>query len=148
MSNSRWLFIILGVVAAVVVVVKLRGIDWRPERAIQISYRTLPAPAPGAVEPVVFLFDRQRQFTAISVFRESEIRTNKYALAVWELVSDTASAPLTHLHYGAAIPGMKPRYAGVGAEPLAPDTAYRIVLRAGKLKGERTFTLHPVTAGR
>ena len=146
--KSRWLYIVLAVVAAVVVVVKLRGIDWRPERAIQIGYRTLPAPGPGAVEPVVFLLDRQRQFTAVSVFRESEIRTNKYALAVWELVSDAASAPLTHFHYGAAIAGMKPRYAGWGAEKLAPDTAYRIVLHAGKLQGERTFTLHPTTAVR
>lgn len=146
--KSRWLYIVLAVVAAVVVVVKLRGIDWRPERAIQIGYRTLPAPGPGAVEPVVFLLDRQRKFTAVSVFRESEIRTNKYALAVWELVSDAASAPLTHFHYGAAIAGMKPRYAGVGAEKLDPATAYRIVLRAGKLQGERTFTLHPTTAAR
>jgi hypothetical protein len=63
-------------------------------------------------------------------------------------VSDGSSAPLTHLHYGSTIPGLKPRYAGVGAEKLAPGTQYRIVLRAGKIRGERTFSLHPVTAGR
>jgi hypothetical protein len=144
----RGLLIVLGVVAVAVGVVNLRRIDWRSSPTIQIGYRTLPAAAPGAVEPVVFLLDRAHRLTAVMVFRESEVRTNGHALAVWELVSDKTSAPLTHFHYGAAIPGMKQRYDGVGAERLAADTEYRIVLRAGKIRGERTFALHPVTAGR
>jgi hypothetical protein len=122
--------------------------DWRSSPTIQIAYRRLPAAAPGAVAPVVFLLDRAHRLTALAVFRESEVRTNRHALAVWELVGDPASVPLTHLHYGAAIAGMKPRYEGVGAEKLAADSEYRIVLHAGKRRGERTFTLAPAAAGR
>jgi hypothetical protein len=147
MKHRALILLLLGLVV-VIVLVNLRGTDWRGGRSIQIGHRALPAAAPGAVEPLVFLLDRQWELTAVTVFRESELRTNKYPLGVWELVADKASAPLTHLHYGAEIPGMKARYPGVGAEKLSPGTAYRIVLQAGKVRGERTFELPAVAPRR
>ncbi len=78
----------------------------------------------------------------MKVVRADEMATNKYPHALWHLVAETNSAPVTDFIYGAPISGMKPAVAGVVPEPLLPKVKYRIFVEAGKIKGVRDFEVH------
>jgi hypothetical protein len=117
--------------------------DWRGPTTIQIGYRTLPQPGPNAVEPLVFLLDRKWRLTSVRVVSADEARTNAHPRALWDLVSKDGSEPVTHLHYGADLPGMKPRYPGIKAEKLDPQHTYLVRLDGEGRHGEREFTLKP-----
>src|SRR5262245_7042476 len=43
---------------------------------------------------VLFLLNRETKLTSVRVVFASEIATNKYAPAIWELVSDSNSVPM------------------------------------------------------
>lgn len=117
--------------------------DWLGPDSIQISFRTLPAPAAGAVSPVVFLLDREWSFTALRVIAAADA-TNAAPVTLWDLVSTNGSARVTHVHYGAAPAGMTPRYPGESAKPLAAGIRYVIELESGKLRGRGEFVFTPV----
>ncbi|NJM55832.1 MAG: hypothetical protein HC841_08020 [Verrucomicrobiae bacterium] len=117
--------------------------DWLGPRSIQISLRSLPAPAAGAVSPLVFLFEREWSLTGIRVIAAADA-TNAAPPTLWDLVSTNGSAPVTYVHYGGSPAGMAPRYAGEAARPLIAGAAYVIELESGKLRGRREFTFQPV----
>ena len=79
--------------------------------------------------------------TSVKVVRSDENATNKYAHAVWHLIAETNTAPVSEFAYGRPIPGMKPKIPGTVAEPLQPNVDYHIIVEAGKIKGERDFRL-------
>ena len=138
--KQRLLLATLVVLIGTILLVNFVGMDWLPGRAIHIGVRPLAGIPAGGVEPLVFLLDRQCQLTGVKVVVASEARTNRYPHAVWELVSETNSAPLTHFIYGGAIAGMKPPYTNVPPERLDPNTAYRVIVQCGKIRAEREFT--------
>ena len=114
--------------------------DWFAEKKIQIKYRILPGHvAAGAVEPVMFYLEKEYPITSIKVITLADAATNKYPHALWELVPQSNSVPVTDFIYGENPAGMKPKIAGLAAEALAPNVKYRVFLETAKLKGEKDF---------
>ncbi|MEO6335656.1 MAG: hypothetical protein ABIP71_02395 [Verrucomicrobiota bacterium] len=114
--------------------------DWFAEKKIQIKYRILPGRgAAGGVEPIMFYLEKEYPITSIKVISLADAATNKYPHALWELVSQSNSVPVTDFIYGENPAGMKAKIAGLAAEALAPNGKYRIFLETTKLKGEKDF---------
>ena len=130
--------------------------DWFAHDGIQIYHRSRAA-RPGlfrrkkaptisgdsTIVPVFFGFDHRVKLTSVKVFPVSDIATNKYPHPVWHLVSDSNSVPTKDFVYGGAIPGMRPAVKGATADPLEPDTSYRLCIEAGQLKAEHEFVPMP-----
>jgi hypothetical protein len=146
--KQRLLIISLVALVGLMIALNFGRKDWLGPRDIQIGYRSLPSPGSNAVEPLVFLLDRRWQLTSVQVVLAEDAKTNAHPRALWDLVSHEGSQPVTYLHYGASLPGMTSRYAGVNAEKLSADTTYRIILQGKGRRGERDFTLKPGPGGR
>jgi hypothetical protein len=131
-------------VAMAVLLAVLYGVfftDWFRGGEIQIRYRSLPdrkKPVRG-VQPVTFYLDKEYPLTAIKVFSADEAKTNRYPPLLWHMVPETNAAPVDLFIYGRRVKGMKPAIARTTAEPLQPNTTYRIVVESGKLRGEQDF---------
>ncbi|HEX4646077.1 MAG TPA: hypothetical protein VH598_10745 [Verrucomicrobiae bacterium] len=97
--------------------------------------------ATDAVVPhaITFGMDREYKLTEVKVVPVSDLETNKYAHAVWDLVSKTNSHPTRGFTYGTNIRGMRPAVDGAKPEPLEPNVTYRLFVQAGSLKGEHDF---------
>ena len=121
----------------------LRRKDWRGPESIQISYRMMPAPGPGAVAAVTFLFEREWALTSVRLIARADA-SNPSPATLWDLVGEKKSSPVTFLHYGAPLPGMRSRYPGDAPKPLKPGVKYRLLVESGDLRGERDFTYQPV----
>ncbi|HEV2393976.1 MAG TPA: hypothetical protein VG146_16610 [Verrucomicrobiae bacterium] len=126
--------------------------DWFAKDNIQIIHRSRPARgrfargnnrATAAVEPITFGFDRKLKLTSLKVIPLSDIETNKFPQPIWNLVSDSNSAPIKQFSYGMRIPGMRPAFKGVAPEPLQPGEVYRLFIQAGSLKAQHDFTPVP-----
>jgi hypothetical protein len=109
--------------------------DWFAKKEIQIKYRTRPG------ESTMFYLEQECQLTSVKVISLADAATNKYPHELWHLVADGKPAPVTDFFYGAVVPGMKPKIAGIAPEPLQPGINYRIILESPKLKGEKDFQL-------
>ena len=113
--------------------------DWFAKKEIQIKYRSMPGRSATFGNAVSFYLDREYKITSIKVISMDDAVTNKYPRALWYLVSDSNSVPVTDFTYGGLIAGMKPKIAGVAPEPLRGDGNYRVEIEAGKFKGEKDF---------
>lgn len=122
------------------------------KRYIQISHTIRPNPAyirrppPGTTAdelPHLISFGLNGDFklTSVKVVPLAEFETNKYAHPVWELVSDSNSMPVRAFVYGHKIKGMHPAIKGANADPLEPNTTYRLLVEATTLKGQHDFTV-------
>ncbi len=124
--------------------------DWFAKRPIQISHRFHAFggrfDAVGGIAPILFEFNRPLKLTSIKVVCAPEALTNKFPHALWEMVSDSNSVPTRGFLYGMNVPGMRPAFKGVIAEPLDPAQKYRLVVQAGSLKAEHEFDLNPSSA--
>lgn len=105
-----------------------------------ISPRGMQRPGQRSANTVVFILNQPLKMTAVRVVLASEIATNKYAHPLWELVSDSRSAPIKDFLYGSTIRGMKPSVKGAVADPLQPGVKYRLLVEAGSVKAEHDFT--------
>jgi hypothetical protein len=92
---------------------------------------------------VLFGLNERYQLTDVKVVPLDEFKTNKYALPVWHLVSDSNSIPLKEFPYGVAIRGMRPAVGEQWPKTLESNRTYRIFVEAGSLKGEHDFTTLP-----
>jgi len=128
--------------------------DWFAGEGIQIYHRNNARSSPfsrgrGAVvsksNPIIFGFNRSLQLNAIKVVAVAELETNKYAHAVWEMVTTSNSVPLRGFEYGSYIRGMHPKAANARPEPLQPGETYRLLIQSGSLKGQHDFVATPKT---
>ena len=117
---------------------------------IQISHtirpteRALTHPAAGEDTPInviTFRLGRDYRLTSVKVIPVPELETNQYAHPVWELLSDSNSAPLQAFSYGMHIRGMHPAVKGAQPGTLALNTPYRLFVEAGPIKGQHDFTV-------
>jgi hypothetical protein len=146
MTRKNWMLIALAVLLAGLSLYLNR--DWFAKADIQIYHRSRPLagmfrrrqPEPGAVNPIVFGFNRAVKLTSVRVVPVAALVTNKFAPALWHLVSDSNSVPTRDFFYGAPIPGMRPYYKGSTPAPLQADAAYRLFIEAGSFKAEHDFT--------
>lgn len=80
------------------------------------------------------------ELTSVKVVSVSALSSNKYALPVWELKSDSHSIPIKTFSYGQRIQGMKPAVEDTKALPLDNGTVYRLFIEAGRRKAQHDFT--------
>lgn len=90
---------------------------------------------------ISFSMGHDYKLTSVKVVPLNELETNKYAHPVWELISDSNSAPTRAFAYGHHIHGMHPSVKGATADPLAANVPYRLLIEAGPQKGHHDFTL-------
>src|SRR5260221_7528204 len=115
MTKSKTMLFVLFLLVAGVIYLYLYK-DSFGSKGIQISYRAGTARArprargrqsesPGTV--VMFrLSPKKYNLTELKVVLFSDFNTNKYAHAVWHLISESNSVPINSFAYGDKIPGM------------------------------------------
>ncbi len=96
-------------------------------------------PFQPSVFPVTFLMRGNWNLTSIKVVSVQELKTQKYPVPVWHLISDSNSVPTRSFFYGERIRGMKPGIPRARPEPLQPNVEYVLLLEAGKVKGRANF---------
>lgn len=131
--------------------------DWFRPAGVQIEYTIRPPrQRPGdarlqavlkASAPITFIFHPALKLTRVQVFAVAELETNRYALPVWHVVSDSNSPPTKYLTYGMPFRGLRPANKGQFPQPLVPGANYRLFVEAGDLKGQRDFEAKPKLAG-
>jgi len=125
--------------------------DYFRAEGIQISHRLSPwmqARRPGARNPndlgmpVTFTLNGYYKLTSVRVFESAKIETNKYAVPVWRIISDSNSVPTSSFNYGSYIKGMRPEAKGSRPEPLAPGITYRLLVVTDKsIEAHHDFTI-------
>ena len=125
--------------------------DWFAGDNIHIYHRSLPAraslfkrkrsapPDNSPANPVTFGFDRKLKLTSVQVVVLSAIETNKYALPIWYLVSESNSVPTKDLTYGVPLKGMHPKVPGATPDQLQPGEKYRLMIETASLKAQHDF---------
>jgi hypothetical protein len=68
-------------------------------------------------------------------------QTNSETPPLWHLISDSNSAPVQQFTYGQHIRGMKPAFAGAEPEDLETNVMYRLIVSAGRIKGQHDFEI-------
>jgi hypothetical protein len=117
---------------------------------IQISHTIRPNPAfirhpPQGVssdelpQSINFGLSGEFKLTSVKVVVLSELETNRFAHPLWELVSDSNSAPTRAFSYGHRIKGMHSSVKNAAADPLVPNVTYRLLVESHALKGQHDF---------
>ena len=95
----------------------------------------------GALPSLIFGVNSKLRLTELKVVPLAGFQTNKNVLPLWHLVSDSNSVPMPSFYYGQFIGGMRPAIKGVRPEPLETNVTYRLIITAGKIRGEHDFEL-------
>jgi hypothetical protein len=145
MTKKNWLLLALALALGVVYIRYFT--DWFRPQTIHIAHttrnlRSRSQPA-NASPPLNFGLNRQCRLTEITVVPLAIWQTNPNVPPVWHLISDSNSVPVRTFPYGQGIRGMKPAVAGSRAQPLETNVAYRLLVTAGKAKGQHDFTINP-----
>jgi hypothetical protein len=117
---------------------------------IQISHTIRPNasyirhPPPGVTseefpQSINFALNGEFKLTSVKLVALAELETNRFAHPLWELVSDSNSVPIRAFSYGHKIRGMHSAVKGATADPLVPNTTYRLFVEARNLKGHHDF---------
>jgi len=138
MSKTKLILVIVGVLLLGGFSLYLNR-DWFAPETIQISHRASPwlqsnrrNRANNLGEPVTFILGGYYRLTHLKVVLASEIQTNKYAHPVWELTTESNSAPTTTFVYGGWVRGMHPAVKGARPDPLEPGVNYRLLVTTDK----------------
>ena len=110
-----------------------------PEPLLTVEHLTMRFGGLTAVDNVSFALDRKCKLTCVKVIPVADLETNKYAHAIWHLVSESNSVPTKGFIYGMTLPGMHPSIPGATADPLEPNVAYRLIIETHDLKGQHDF---------
>jgi hypothetical protein len=143
MTKKNWLLILAAVALAAFYAFYFT--DWFQPKTIKIFHATRnlhPRMLRGGALPALqFGINRQLQLTELRVVPAAGFQTNKNVLPLWHLVTDSNSVPVKMFSYGQFIGGMKPAIKGTRAQPLETNVTYRLIVTAGKFKGEHDFEL-------
>jgi len=131
MNKKSWILVAAAVVLGAVYIIHFS--NWFKPKVMTIAHN-------GRFGSINFTLDNPHRLTALRVVSVSELQSNKYALPVWSLKSDSNSVPIKLFSYGDRIRGMKPEVAGTQPEPLIAGTTYRLIVEAGSLKAQHDFT--------
>jgi hypothetical protein len=131
MNKKNWFLIAVVVVLGAVYIIHFS--NWFKPKVMAIAHN-------GRFGHINFTLGNSFKLTSIKVVSVSELESNKYALPMWELKSDSNSVPVKLFSYGERIGGMKPAIESARPEPLIAGTTYRIFVEAGSLKAQDDFT--------
>jgi|ERR1041385_36586 hypothetical protein len=154
MTRKHWTLIGIAVVLGALSLYLNK--DWFARQDIHIFHRSRPARAGllrgrqrkddnPAINPILFGFGRKLKLTSLKVVPAAELATNKYAHAIWHLVSETNSVPIKDFTYGQPIGGMHPAIKGALPDPLEPGVKYRLFVETASHKAEHDFVPEPRT---
>jgi len=127
--------------------------DWTKEKHIRVEHTFRPnvllpsrsGAAGQTIKPaaytLTFSLEREYKLTSVKVVPAAEYQSNPNVLPLWHLVGAAKSEPTRFIVYGLPLPGMKPMIAHVDAKPLAPGVEYRLIVEAGRTKGEHDFKI-------
>ena len=139
MKNWLMLLVPAGLLAVYVICFT----DWFRSQNLSIFHvsRKVPARMAAANGPVNLIFGLNRKFnlTEVEVVPLQAYQTNKHVLPLWHLVSDSNSVPIKSFIYGQFIRGLKPAVPGTRPQRLTNNVTYRLLITAGKIKGEHDF---------
>ncbi|HSY44093.1 MAG TPA: hypothetical protein VK811_09275 [Candidatus Acidoferrum sp.] len=90
---------------------------------------------------VLFGMEGKFKLTEIKVVSLASFQTNPNTPPLWHLISDSNSTPVQQFTYGQRIRGMKPAFAGAEPEDLETNVMYRLIVSAGKIKGQHDFEI-------
>lgn len=138
MTKKNLLLILFAVALAAVYVVWFA--DWFRPKTVHIFHTSRNLrPNLRYGTSLIFGVNRPVRFTELKVVPLPAYETNKQAMPVWHLISDSNSVPVKTFVYGQPIGGMRPAIKGVRAEPLETNVTYRLFVTAGNVKGEHDF---------
>jgi hypothetical protein len=131
MNKKNWILIGIAILLGAVYIIHFSS--WFKPKLMAIAHN-------GRFGQINFTLGDSFKLTSIKVVSVSALESNKYALPMWELKSDSNSIPVKLFAYGERIRGMKPAIANTRPEPLVAGTTYRILVEAGSLKAQHDFT--------
>jgi hypothetical protein len=145
MTRKNW--VLITVVLVLAGVYAFYFTNWFKPKIIQISHTSrairrrfrFNEKDDASTLPVTFGFDQSYKLTEIKVVPLAAWQTNKNALPIWHLISDSNSVPVGNFTYGQNIRGMKPEVAGAHATPLQPNVTYHLFVKAGSAIGQHDF---------
>jgi hypothetical protein len=127
--------------------------DWFKEKHIRVEHTVRPnvvvpsrsGAASQLAKPsaytLIFSLGREYKLKSVKVVPAAEYQANPNVLPLWHLVGDAKSAPTRFIVYGLPLPGMKPMVAYADARPLEPGVEYRLIVEAGRTRGEHDFKI-------
>jgi hypothetical protein len=130
MNKKSWILIAAAIVLGAVYIIHFS--NWFKPKVMAIAHN-------GRFGSINFTLGDSFKLTSIKVVSVSALESNKYALPMWELKSDSNSVPVKLFSYGDRIHGMKPAIESARPEPLVAGTTYRIFVEAGSLKAQHDF---------
>jgi hypothetical protein len=107
--------------------------NFRPQRPGQALHGILPS--------LQFGVSRELRLTEIRVVPLAAWETNRHALPLWHLVTESNSVPVKSFDYGRNIPGLHPALKGTHAELPETNVTYRLFITAGKFSAQHDFIL-------
>jgi hypothetical protein len=120
--------------------------DWFRAKTIQIipSNRMVGALTPDSETAAIsFGLDSDYRLTSVKVISLREAETNKTVIPKWHLVSSSNSVPTRGFLYGQPIAGMKSATLKSAADDLQVGEPYRLMIEAGKARGQVDFLPSP-----
>jgi hypothetical protein len=136
---------LIGIAALLAVTYIVFFTDWFKPQTVKIFHSSrnlrMRNPQAGALPGLIFGINRQLKFTDIKVISVASLQTNQNSLPFWHLVSDSNSVPMKSFFYGQFIRGLKPAVPGSRPQPLETNVTYRLMVEAGKIKGQHEFEI-------
>lgn len=142
MEITRKELLLVAFVAVLVGVYVCFFTDWFKPKTIHIEHNVRPmgGRGPRPVYVVSFALDREYKLTSVKVVAANDA-TNAAGFALWHVATDAKSPTTKGFIYGGDIPGLKPFVSGSQPAPLEPNIVYRLVVEAGRIKGEHDFSI-------
>jgi hypothetical protein len=144
-KKQTWLFAALVVVATVYVCFFTNWFKPKTIKIFDTSRQTMRRVrrnrGNGDLPYVLFGLEGRFKLTEVKVVPLASFQTNSDTPPVWHLVSDSNSPPVQQFVYGQRIRGMKPAFSGAEPEDLQTNVMYRLIVSAGRIKGQHDFEI-------
>ena len=150
MEITRKEIFLVGLVLALVAVYVGWFTDWFKPQVIHVEFSARPYVVPqtrrgadGEVQKVnwsiTFALGRNYGLTSVRVVDSAKFAGDPNTPALWRV--EGKAKPTSGFVYGGNLAGLKPFVAGAPPQPLVSGVKYRILVEAGKARGEQEFTL-------
>jgi len=136
---SRKNICLIAFVAVLAGVYAVYFTHWFRSPTIHIFHTNRPGADRNSGARLAFSLGGSYELNDVEVVPLDDYQKNHSTPALWHLVSHDGSDSTELFYYGQSINGMSPALAGAEAEPLQPGVRYRLLVTAGRLKGQHDF---------
>ena len=143
MNTKNWFLVGFVTLLALAYVVFYTNVFKRQSIGIFHTVRVaqLKNVSAGSNPSLVFGLSGRFKLTEIKLIAPGLPEITGQSLPLWHLVTSSNSVPIKSFFYGEHIRGLKPAVPGSSPEPLATNVPYRLIVNAGKIRGEHDFIL-------